>query len=120
MLIQRSFLTCYNVHLDKGTLLILLFARHAARSKSQTRCTAIARSRIATATFIMKYTKRFAPLDPAHRQSSDAAKLKGIIFDVDGTLWYVMKLLFIAGRNNLEASGFSGLAHVSRFISIIV
>lgn len=31
-------------------------------------------------------TKRFAPLDPA-KSGSSAPKLKGIVFDVDGTLW---------------------------------
>ena len=32
------------------------------------------------------HTKRFAPLDPAKSRSS-APRLKGIVFDVDGTLW---------------------------------
>ena len=35
----------------------------------------------------MKHTKRFAPLDPAKRSGSGAPALKGIVFDVDGTLW---------------------------------
>lgn len=34
--------------------------------------------------------KRFAPLDPQRGGGgSGAPKLKGIVFDVDGTLWYV-------------------------------
>lgn len=34
--------------------------------------------------------KRFAPLDAARTQNQHGAPLlKGIIFDVDGTLWYV-------------------------------
>ncbi len=32
--------------------------------------------------------KRFAPLHPEKGKQSDAPKLKGIVFDVDGTLWY--------------------------------
>lgn len=31
--------------------------------------------------------KRFAPLKAG--SSSDAPKLRGIVFDMDGTLWYV-------------------------------
>lgn len=31
--------------------------------------------------------RRFAPLNPALAESSDAPQLKGIVFDVDGTLW---------------------------------
>lgn len=33
--------------------------------------------------------KRFAPLDPEKRNEAGAPPLKGIVFDVDGTLWYV-------------------------------
>lgn len=33
--------------------------------------------------------KRFAPLDPHKGNASKAPPLKGIVFDVDGTLWYV-------------------------------
>ena len=33
--------------------------------------------------------KRFAPLDPQRSGGSGAPPLKGIVFDVDGTLWYV-------------------------------
>ena len=32
--------------------------------------------------------KRFAPLDPQKSNSVGAPPLKGIVFDVDGTLWY--------------------------------
>lgn len=32
--------------------------------------------------------RRFASLDPGQKGISDAPSLKGIIFDVDGTLWY--------------------------------
>ena len=31
--------------------------------------------------------RRFAPLDPSAKAGQDWPKLKGIIFDVDGTLW---------------------------------
>ena len=34
-----------------------------------------------------KSPRRFAPLDPAKNGGSDAPPLKGIVFDVDGTLW---------------------------------
>jgi hypothetical protein len=33
--------------------------------------------------------RRFAPLNPQRAEHSGARKLKGIVFDVDGTLWYV-------------------------------
>ena len=34
--------------------------------------------------------KRFAPLDPnLGRRSGGLPRLKGVVFDVDGTLWYV-------------------------------
>lgn len=32
--------------------------------------------------------RRFAPLNPEKRGESDAPSLGGIVFDVDGTLWY--------------------------------
>ena len=32
--------------------------------------------------------KRFAPLDPQKNNPVGAPPLKGIVFDVDGTLWY--------------------------------
>ena len=32
--------------------------------------------------------KRFAPLDPDSQHGHDLPRLKGIVFDVDGTLWY--------------------------------
>lgn len=35
----------------------------------------------------MRHTKRFKPLDPSYSKGSDDPVLKGIIFDVDGTLW---------------------------------
>ena len=38
--------------------------------------------------FAVKHARRFAPLDPALGHESDAPRLKGIVFDVDGTLWY--------------------------------
>ncbi len=48
------------------------------------------------------HTKRFAPLDPARSSESDAPRLKGIIFDVDGTLWYVLDFIL---RVRLPSSG---------------
>lgn len=33
--------------------------------------------------------KRFAPLDPLKGNTYKAPSLKGIVFDVDGTIWYV-------------------------------
>jgi hypothetical protein len=35
--------------------------------------------------------RRFAPLSQGNRESSDAPKLKGIVFDVDGTLWCALQ-----------------------------
>jgi hypothetical protein len=34
--------------------------------------------------------KRFAPLDTSKGNEAGAPTLKGIVFDVDGTLWYVL------------------------------
>jgi hypothetical protein len=36
--------------------------------------------------------RRFAPLNPDTTHGQDLPKLKGIIFDVDGTLWYVIAM----------------------------
>ena len=36
--------------------------------------------------------KRFAPLDPVKANPYKAPQLKGIVFDVDGTLWYVLSV----------------------------
>lgn len=41
-------------------------------------------SRMATVT-----PRRFAPLKDGAAANSNAPRLKGIVFDVDGTLWYV-------------------------------
>lgn len=38
--------------------------------------------------------RRFAPLRQ-DADTSDAPKLKGIVFDVDGTLWYVYRLIIV-------------------------
>ncbi|GMF69414.1 unnamed protein product [Aspergillus oryzae] len=34
--------------------------------------------------------RRFAPLNPERKGTSSAPPLKGIVFDVDGTLWYLI------------------------------
>jgi hypothetical protein len=34
--------------------------------------------------------RRFAPLDPNAKQGQEHPRLRGIVFDVDGTLWYVI------------------------------
>ena len=34
--------------------------------------------------------KRFAPLDPGRSERGGLPRLKGIVFDVDGTLWCVL------------------------------
>lgn len=43
--------------------------------------------------------RRFAPLNPANREPTKAPQLKGIVFDVDGTLWCVYPSLY----SNYEA-----------------
>ena len=43
-------------------------------------------------TYHPKRPRRFAPLDLNADNKHDAPKLKGIIFDVDGTLWYDTRL----------------------------
>lgn len=35
----------------------------------------------------MERPRRFAPLNPDSKSKGDAPTLKGIVFDVDGTLW---------------------------------
>lgn len=41
-----------------------------------------------TSTPKARENRRFAPLDPGARHGQDLPRLKGIVFDVDGTLWY--------------------------------
>ena len=38
----------------------------------------------------IKRQRRFAPLDPQLSEKSNTPRLKGIVFDVDGTLWFVL------------------------------
>ena len=44
--------------------------------------------RIRAMSYIKTTPKRFAPLDPQKSNTAGAPTLKGIVFDVDGTLWY--------------------------------
>lgn len=44
-----------------------------------------------------KRPRRFAPLNPQLAAVSDAPRLQGIVFDVDGTLWYVCDCLPLRG-----------------------
>jgi hypothetical protein len=44
-----------------------------------------------------KRPRRFAPLNPQLAAGSDAPRLQGIVFDVDGTLWYVRVNFTFAG-----------------------
>ena len=53
-----------------------------------------------------KHTKCFAPLDPARSHESHAPLLKGIVFDVDGTLWYVAISVIISGPEISENLSF--------------
>ena len=46
--------------------------------------------RIRAMSHIKTTPKRFAPLDPQKSNPVGAAPLKGIVFDVDGTLWYAV------------------------------
>lgn len=46
--------------------------------------------------------RRFAPLNPEKGKDSDAPVLKGIVFDVDGTLWYACYLNMFQDSNLLE------------------
>ncbi|GIK03052.1 hypothetical protein Aspvir_007118 [Aspergillus viridinutans] len=45
--------------------------------------------------------RRFAPLNPALAESSDAPRLKGIVFDVDGTLCLPQNYMFTEMRKAL-------------------
>jgi phosphoglycolate phosphatase-like HAD superfamily hydrolase len=45
--------------------------------------------------------RRFAPLNPALAESSDAPRLKGIVFDVDGTLCLPQNYMFAEMRKAL-------------------
>ena len=44
--------------------------------------------RIRAMSHVKTMPKRFAPLDPQQSNPVGAPPLKGIVFDVDGTLWY--------------------------------
>lgn len=43
--------------------------------------------RRAFVTMASRNARRFAPLNPGKSKDSNAPPLKGIVFDVDGTLW---------------------------------
>lgn len=45
-----------------------------------------------TAEATRRPAKRFAPLDPVRGNPHKAPPLKGIVFDVDGTLWYALSV----------------------------
>lgn len=47
--------------------------------------------------------KLFAPLHPEKGKHSDAPKLKGIVFDVDGTLWYELYFAVLLRQSNFAA-----------------
>ena len=49
--------------------------------------------RIRTMSNVTPSPKRFAPLDPQKGNATGAPPLKGIVFDVDGTLWYAFHIL---------------------------
>lgn len=61
---------------------LILLATRRVTSKTPT----IFRLQMAEA---KRAAKRFAPLDPRIGNSAGAPSLKGIVFDVDGTLWCV-------------------------------
>lgn len=42
--------------------------------------------------------RRFAPLNADVKNDAEAPVLKGIVFDVDGTLWYVLLWSLIEGE----------------------
>lgn len=44
---------------------------------------------------LLKQPRRFAPLGIKDADGGELPKLKGIVFDVDGTLWYDHSLFFL-------------------------
>ena len=52
--------------------------------------------------------KRFAPLDPEKGGGSELPQLKGVVFDVDGTLWWVSILfgMFLLFRFSFLTLGY--------------
>lgn len=58
--------------------------------------------------------RRFAPVDPSHSNSSNAPKVKGLVFDVDGTLCLPQNYMFKEMRQVLSIPDSSDiLAHVN-------
>ncbi|KAL2862844.1 putative haloacid dehalogenase-like hydrolase [Aspergillus lucknowensis] len=55
--------------------------------------------------------RRFAPLNPANLKSSDAPQLKGIVFDVDGTLCLPQNYMFAEMRAALGISKSVDILH---------
>ncbi|KAK1518342.1 haloacid dehalogenase-like hydrolase [Colletotrichum abscissum] len=48
--------------------------------------------------------RQFAPLKPGAAVNSTAPRLKGIVFDVDGTLWYVIRCLIACSHHTFSFS----------------
>lgn len=67
-------------------MLVRQFSQEFARSIS--RAVPQLSVRIRAMSDVTPTPKRFAPLDPQKRNAAGAPPLKGIVFDVDGTLWY--------------------------------
>lgn len=56
----------------------------------------ISRSLMASLNNYTLRQRRFAPLLPSSASSSSAPPLRGIVFDVDGTLWYTYTYTLLA------------------------
>jgi hypothetical protein len=73
-----------NIHLIPTSIKTYYFAR------SRRPLHHISRRAFAMATPALKEPRRFAPLkEGAEKIVEGVAKLKGVVFDVDGTLWFV-------------------------------
>lgn len=60
--------------------------------------------------------RQFAPLKEGAAANSLAPRLRGVVFDVDGTLWYVGGSLPAVASNIVEGSAPRPLASWSRII----
>lgn len=83
-------------------MLIALQSCTSTSSQSSRTCSLLLTFRtMATTTYTPPRPRRFAPLDPSIPNANNAPKLKGVVFDVDGTLCLPQNYMFKEMRSAL-------------------
>lgn len=93
-----------------------MLLRRSNYSKLSSQCFGTYASYITMTTRASHHTQRFAPLDPTRSSGSDAPRLKGIVFDVDGTLWYVLDFVLILRSSSLGNLYFGTGIHAAKIV----